>query len=51
MKRGEDSFASGNVKKLQFDPELRLIRGDVDSSMTQRSYEIEVKMLFSIPRN
>lgn len=48
LERGEKSYESGHVKKIQFDADLRIIRGDVFASMKTKSYKNEVKIAHNL---
>ncbi|KAK9712546.1 SWIM zinc finger protein [Popillia japonica] len=44
LQRGENSYSSGNVVKIIFNPESQpaVLQGTVDASMKKRSYSIEI---------
>lgn len=42
LDRGENSFYSKNVVRVDFDPELLIIRAKVKASMKSRVYDVEV---------
>ncbi|XP_057660735.1 uncharacterized protein LOC130896571 [Diorhabda carinulata] len=46
LQRGENSYSSGNVKKMIFDPAVSpaLLRGEVTASMKNRTYNVEVSI-------
>lgn len=42
LERGENSYMSKNVLRVDFDPQLLIIRGKVSASMKARTYDVEV---------
>ncbi|KAJ6639484.1 hypothetical protein Bhyg_12230, partial [Pseudolycoriella hygida] len=42
LERGENSYQSGHVKRIDFDADLKIIRGNVFASMKSKSYENEI---------
>ncbi|KAF5283116.1 hypothetical protein FQA39_LY17423 [Lamprigera yunnana] len=42
IKKAENALASGHISKLEFDDELGCIRGDVQASMKNKVYRVEI---------
>lgn len=45
IKRGENALESSHVKKMEFDSDLQIIRGEVFASMKDKSYKVSIGML------
>ncbi|CAG9763887.1 unnamed protein product [Ceutorhynchus assimilis] len=42
IKRGENALESSHVKKMEFDSDLQIIRGEVFASMKDKSYKVSI---------
>lgn len=42
IKRGENALESNHVKRMQFDADLLIIRGNIHASMKDKTYNVEV---------
>lgn len=42
LEKGENSYDSGNVVNVEFDPEYYLIKGKVKASMKSKIYKVTV---------
>lgn len=46
IKKGENALESNHVKKMLFDADLMVIRGEIHASMKDRTYNVEVSYSF-----
>ncbi|CAH1981428.1 unnamed protein product [Acanthoscelides obtectus] len=45
IKKGENALESNHVKKMQFDSNLMIIRGEILASMKNKSYNVVIGMI------
>ncbi|XP_050516457.1 uncharacterized protein LOC126891323 [Diabrotica virgifera virgifera] len=44
IKRGENALESGHVKKMEYDRDFKIIRGEVLASMKNKSYKVSIEL-------